>query len=53
MTDGYEEAIRSKHLVTIVTDVPITLHLEACRVSDYDQEGMVKLFEGLGFNSLN
>ncbi len=52
MTDGYEEAIRSKHLVTIVTDVPITLHLEACRVSDYDQKGMVKLFEGLGFNSL-
>lgn len=52
MTDGYEEAIRSKHLVTIVTDVPITLHLEACWVSDYDQKGMVKLFEGLGFNSL-
>lgn len=52
MTDGFEAAHRSKHLVTIVTDVPITLNLDECRVSDYDQKGAVKLFEVLGFNSL-
>jgi len=52
MTDGYEEAVRSKHLVTIVTDVPITLDLDACKVSDYDQKGAMKLFEELGFKSL-
>jgi DNA polymerase-1 len=52
MTAGYEEAVRSKHLVTIVTDVPITLKLDACQVSDYDQKGAVKLFEALGFKSL-
>lgn len=52
MTDGYEEAVRSKHLVTIVTDVPITLDLEACKISDYDQKGAIRLFEELGFKSL-
>lgn len=52
MTEGYEEAVRSKHLVTIVTDVPITLDLEACRISDYNQKGVIKLFEELGFKSL-
>ncbi len=52
MTDGFEEAHRSKHLVTIVTDVPITLNLDACRVSDYNQQGAIKLFEELGFKSL-
>ena len=52
MTDGFEEAYRSKHLVTIVTDVPISLHLDACKISDYDQQGAIKLFEELGFKSL-
>lgn len=52
MTDGYEEAVRSKHLVTIVTDVPITLDLAACKVSNYDQKKTIKLFEELGFRSL-
>ncbi|OGD58478.1 hypothetical protein A3I57_03435 [Candidatus Beckwithbacteria bacterium RIFCSPLOWO2_02_FULL_47_23] len=52
MTDGYEEAVRSKHLVTIVCDVPITLNLEACKISDYDQKGAIALFEELGFKSL-
>lgn len=52
MSAGYEEAVRSKHLVTIVTDVPITLDLAACKVSDYNQKGVIKLFEELGFQSL-
>ena len=52
MAEGYEEAHRSKHLVTIVTDVPITLDLAACRVSDYNQKQAVQLFEEWGFKSL-
>jgi DNA polymerase-1 len=52
MADGFEAACQSKHLVTIVTDVPLTLDLPACRVSDYNQKQAVALFEELGFKSL-
>lgn len=52
MTDGFEEAHRSKHLVTIVTDVPITLDLEACRICDYNQKQAAQLFEKWNFKSL-
>ena len=52
MVDGFEEAHRSKHLVTIVTDVPITLNLEACRICDYNQKKAEQLFEKWGFKSL-
>lgn len=52
LLDHYDDAIKSKRLVTIVTDVPITLSLPACRVSDYDQKGATALFEELGFKSL-
>ncbi len=52
MAEEFDEAHRSKHLVTIVTDVPISLNLEACRVSDYDQKKAIQLFEEWGFKSL-
>lgn len=52
MVDGYQEALRSKHLVTIVVDVPISLDLAACKVSDYNQKQATQLFEDLGFKSL-
>lgn len=52
LADDYEEAVRGKHLATIVTDVPISLDLAACRVSDYDQKKAVQLFEEWGFKSL-
>lgn len=52
LADDYEEAVRGKHLATIVTDVPISLDLPACRVSDYDQGKAVQLFEEWGFKSL-
>lgn len=52
LADDYEEAVRGKHLATIVTDVPISLDLEACRVSDYDQKKAIQLFEEWGFKSL-
>ncbi|MFH0943305.1 MAG: 5'-3' exonuclease H3TH domain-containing protein [Candidatus Beckwithbacteria bacterium] len=52
MTEGFEDAVRSKRLVTIVCDVPLSLDLRACLIKDYDQKKVVKLFTGLGFKSL-
>ncbi|MBL7210073.1 MAG: DNA polymerase I, partial [Dehalococcoidia bacterium] len=44
--------LRNKELVTIVTDVPVTLDLDACRVSAYDRSQVVELFHELGFAKL-
>ncbi len=45
-------AFQSKELVTIVKDVPITLNPEACKVSTYDRDEVVKLFQELEFIKL-
>jgi len=47
-----EQAIQSKYLATIVTDVPITLDLEAARALDYDAERVMKVFHQFEFYSL-
>jgi DNA polymerase-1 len=52
LVDGYEEAMRSKKLAKIVTDVPIRLNWHACAIHDYDKTKAVQLFKELGFNSL-
>jgi len=52
LADDYEEAMRSKKLAKIVTDVPIKLSWRACRLEDYDKAKAVKLFKELGFKSL-
>ena len=50
---GRESAFLSKELVTIVRNVPgITLDLDACRVQDYDQAGVIELFRELEFRTL-
>ena len=50
---GRADAFLSKHLVTIVTDVPgIELNLPACRVRDYDKEQVAELFRELEFRTL-
>jgi DNA polymerase-1 len=50
---GRDSAFLSKHLVTIVTDVPgVALNLDACRVQDYDQEQVIELFRDLEFRTL-
>lgn len=46
------QALRGKQLVTILTDAPVTLDLDACRVTAYDRERVVALFRQLGFRSL-
>ena len=45
-------ARQSKELATIVIDVPLTLHLEDCRVSHYDRQQVAELFRKLEFFSL-
>ncbi|MDO8674295.1 MAG: DNA polymerase I, partial [Dehalococcoidia bacterium] len=47
-----EVAHQSKRLATIVRDVPITLELEACRLSDYDRDRVRAIFQEVEFRSL-
>jgi DNA polymerase-1 len=52
LDQGRDSAFLSKHLVTIVTDVPVTLDLEASRVKDVDRTRVVELFRELEFRAL-
>ncbi len=53
LEEDRDSAFLSKHLVTIVTDVPgVALDLDACRVQDYDQEQVSELFRDLEFRTL-
>ena len=45
-------ARQSKELTTIVTQTPVSLNLEDCRVSQYDRQKAVDLFRELEFASL-
>ncbi|MBI2934707.1 MAG: DNA polymerase I [Chloroflexi bacterium] len=47
-----DKALQSKQLATIDTSAPVTLDLEACRLSDYDRNKVVALFRELEFASL-
>ena len=47
-----EQVSLGKELTTIVRNVPISLDLEECRVSDYDHAGVLKLFQKLEFTRL-
>jgi DNA polymerase I len=47
-----DNAFLSRELATINRSAPISFELEACKVTEYDKEVVVKLFEELGFNSL-
>jgi len=47
-----EQALESKRLATIVTDVPISLDLARCRIGEYDRSKVVRLFVDLEFRSL-
>jgi DNA polymerase-1 len=47
-----EQAEQSKHLATIVTDVPVTLDLGQARALRYDPERVMRLFHELEFYSL-
>jgi DNA polymerase-1 len=49
---GKEQALQGKKLVTIVTDAPVKLDPDACRVTAFDRERVVALFRELGFRTL-
>lgn len=46
------QARHSKEMATIVTDCPVTLDIDACRVGDYDRDRVLHLFQELEFRSL-
>ena len=48
---GKAQAEQGKQLVTIVTDVPIQLDLDACRLGQIDRERVTALFRELGFRT--
>ncbi|MBM3127522.1 MAG: DNA polymerase I [Chloroflexi bacterium] len=48
---GKAQAEQGKQLVTIVTDAPIALDLDACRVAQIDRERVSALFRELGFRA--
>jgi len=52
LKEGEEAAQLSKRLATIVTDVPITLDLDACAPSPFDRDKVVALFRELEFTTL-
>jgi DNA polymerase-1 len=45
-------ADESKTLATIITDTPVTLDMDACRLADYDRQKVVDLFRELDFKTL-
>ncbi|HKC73407.1 MAG TPA: DNA polymerase I [Chloroflexota bacterium] len=47
-----EQALASKRLATIITDVPVTLDLARCRIGAYDRPRVTRLFSELEFRSL-
>jgi len=49
---GKSDAYFSKKLVTLITDVPIALDLEACKTHEFDLARITTLFEELEFKSL-
>jgi DNA polymerase-1 len=52
LEEGRDEAFLSKHLVTIVTNVPLEFDLKACRLTQYDRDRVTALFRELEFRSL-
>ncbi len=52
LTEWAEQARQSKHLATIVLDVPVQLDLNACRPDHINTEHTLAVFRELGFRSL-
>jgi DNA polymerase-1 len=52
LKQGKDQAFLSKDLATIITQTPITLKLQACKLTDYDEQEVRRLFEELEFRSL-
>jgi DNA polymerase-1 len=47
-----KDALLSKKLVTIITDVPLEKNFHQLNMKDYDKDTLIKIFEDLEFKSL-
>ncbi len=52
LRENEAQALQSKELATIVTQAPVTLNLDQCRLSHYDRIKITDLFRELEFSSL-
>ncbi len=52
LIEGEEVARFSKQLATIVTDLPVELDLEACRVLGFDRDRLLNFFREMEFRTL-
>jgi DNA polymerase-1 len=52
LEDGREIAFLSRELGRIVTNAPVELDLEACRLADYDRNAVQAIFQELEFRRL-
>ncbi len=52
LAEGREMALMSQKLVTIHTDIPVQLDLQACAARGYDRGQVVELFRQLEFRTL-
>ncbi|MCU0505604.1 MAG: DNA polymerase I [Chloroflexi bacterium] len=52
LAEHREQVFRSRHLATIVRDLPVELDYDTARIGDYDREAVVRLFRELEFRSL-
>ncbi len=52
LIEAREQVFRSRELSRIICDLPITLDLEAARLSDYDRAEVVRLFREFEFRTL-
>jgi DNA polymerase-1 len=52
LLEGMESAILSYKLAEIVLDIPLKFNLLKCKLLDYNQKKVIKLFEVLEFRSL-
>ncbi len=50
--DNVQQAVLSKRLATIVTDVPIEMNFEDLRTKEFDKNDVVETFKKYEFNSL-
>jgi len=50
--NGREDAVMSKKLATIITNVPVTFHEETFRLKDWNRQELIDVFIELEFKSL-
>jgi DNA polymerase I len=49
---GYDNAVMSKKLATIITNVPVTFHEEDFRLKEWNRDALVEVFNELEFKTL-